>query len=116
VPRHVAVRVGDRAVLLEDVLPEIALLICAPAIVALVERNPELAVLGHQAPERALLCPHAQNRIWHRTPDAATKRKVARRVLDAISAETALTRRASPNLGLSSGITSDSVVYMKKCL
>jgi hypothetical protein len=72
VARYVAVRVSDRAVLLEDVLPEIVLLICAPAIVALIERNPELAVLGHQAPERALLCPHAQNRIWHRTPDAAT--------------------------------------------
>ena len=34
VARHVAVRVSDRAVLLEDVLPEVALLICAPAIVA----------------------------------------------------------------------------------
>lgn len=54
VARHVTAGLADRVVLLDDVLPEIVLLVGTPPVVPLIERNPELPVLGHQLPERAL--------------------------------------------------------------
>ena len=61
VARHVAARLRHGVILLKNVLPEIVLLVGSPSVVALVQRYPKLAVLGHQPPERSLLSAHVQN-------------------------------------------------------
>ena len=55
----IAEPVGECAVLLGDVLPQIFLLSGLPAIVPLIQRYLKLAILGHQIAEGSLCSKHS---------------------------------------------------------